>query len=142
MAEEGRTSLDRQTGELRPGRRAGWARQRRSRSHRNQEYRPVNDLEIDRLRGPILRSVSRSFYLSLRVLPRPLRDPLSLAYLMARATDTIADTPEPPLDVRIEALRNLAGVIQGDTRLEALASLRDSFGPLQKNETERGLIGA
>jgi len=102
----------------------------------------VSAREIDRLRGPILRSVSRSFYLSLRVLPRPLRDPLSLAYLLARATDTIADTPEPPLDVRIEALRNLAGVIQGNTRLEAVAALRDSFGPLQKNEAERALIGA
>ena len=45
------------------------------------------------LRGEVLRSVSRSFYLSLRVLPKPLRDPLSLAYLLARATDTIADTP-------------------------------------------------
>src|SRR5436190_24385481 len=118
MAEEGKTSLDRQTGESRPGRRAGWARQRRSRSHRNQEYRSVNDLEIDRLRGPLLRSVSRSFYLSLRILPGSLRDPLSLAYLLARATDTIADTPEPPKELRIHALRNLAGAIQGNAPVE------------------------
>src|SRR5436190_22758233 len=136
MAEEGKTSLDRQTGESRPGRRAGWARQRRSRSHRNQEYRPVNDLEIDRLRGPILRSVSRSFYLSLRILPGSLRDPLSLAYLLARATDTIADTTEPPVDLRTEALRNLARVIQGDALVEILAEIRNSFAPLQSNEAE------
>ena len=98
--------------------------------------------EIDRLRGPILRSVSRSFYLSLRILPGPLRDPLSLAYLLARATDTIADTPEPPAEVRTEALRNLARAIQGGASIETAASIRDSFAPLQSNEAERALIDA
>lgn len=39
-----------------------------------------------------LRATSRSFYLSLRVLPEPLRVPLSVAYLLARTADTIADT--------------------------------------------------
>jgi farnesyl-diphosphate farnesyltransferase len=100
----------------------------------------VNDLEIDRLRGPVLRSVSRSFYLSLRVLPGPLRDPLSLAYLLARATDTIADTPEAPGELRTEALRNLAAAIQGDTPIETAAGIRNSFVPLQSNEAERVLI--
>src|SRR5207244_9149981 len=111
-----------------------------SHSHRSQEYRPVNDVEIDRLRGPILRSVSRSFYLSLRLLPGPLRDPLSLAYLLARATDTVADTPEPPTELRFEALRNLARAIQGDTPIETAAGIRNSFVPLQSNEAERALI--
>lgn len=94
----------------------------------------------DHLRGPILRSVSRSFYLSLRFLPRPLRDPLSLAYLLARATDTLADTPEPPAELRAEALRNLARAIQGTTPGETAARLRDSFAPLQGDEAERALI--
>ena len=44
--------------------------------------------------GPVTRellaAVSRSFYLSLRVLPGPVRHPLSLSYLLARATDTVA----------------------------------------------------
>ncbi len=98
--------------------------------------------EIDRLRGSILCSVSRSFYLSLRVLPGPLREPLSLAYLLARATDTIADTPEPPAELRTEALRNLAGAIQGTASIEAAAGLRNSFAPLQNNEAERALVDA
>ncbi len=98
--------------------------------------------EIDRLRGPILRSVSRSFYLSLRILPGPLRDPLSLAYLLARATDTIADTPEPPVELRIEALQNLAWAIQGTGPREAAVNIRDSFALLQSNEAERNLIEA
>jgi len=102
----------------------------------------VNDVEIDRLRGPVLRSVSRSFYLSLRILPGPLRDPLSLAYLLARATDTIADTPEPPMELRSEALRNLARAIQGDAPVETVAGIRNSFAPLQNNEAEQALIDA
>lgn len=92
------------------------------------------------LRGPVLRSVSRSFYLSLRILPRPLRDPLSLAYLLARATDTIADTPEPPANLRAEALRDLAQAIQGAVPEETAARLRDSFSALQRDKAERVLI--
>jgi farnesyl-diphosphate farnesyltransferase len=102
----------------------------------------VKAREIDRLRGPILRSVSRSFYLSLRILPRPLRDPLSLAYLLARATDTIADTPGAPPELRTDALRNLASAIQDDTSIEAAAGLRNSFASLQSDEAERALIDA
>lgn len=40
----------------------------------------------------LLKSVARSFYLTLRVLPRPLREPMGLAYLLARAADTVADS--------------------------------------------------
>ena len=45
----------------------------------------------------LLKSVSRAFYLSLRVLPADLREPIGLAYLLARAADAIADTPLIPL---------------------------------------------
>jgi len=102
----------------------------------------VNVPEIDRLRGPVLRSVSRSFYLSLRILPRPLRDPLSLAYLLARATDTVADTPGAPRGLRFDALQNLAQAIQGDTSIESAPGLRNSFVGLQSNEAERALLDA
>src|SRR5437870_4976362 len=43
----------------------------------------------DELLGDLLRRVSRSFYLSLAILPRSLREPLGLAYLLARALDTL-----------------------------------------------------
>lgn len=45
----------------------------------------------DRL-DAILRRVSRSFYLTLKILPQSVRGPIGLAYLFARAADTIADT--------------------------------------------------
>jgi farnesyl-diphosphate farnesyltransferase len=88
----------------------------------------------------ILRSVSRSFYLSIRILPRDLRDPIGLAYLLARATDTIADTAELSAEVRGDNLRVLADAIQGNSPAAAATRLRQSFAPLQKNAVERALI--
>src|SRR5207248_2508774 len=83
---------------------------------------------------------SRSFYLSLRFLPKALRDPLSLAYLLARATDTIADTTDAPVPLRTEALRTLAAVIQGTAQKEKSAQWRESFVALQTDKAERTLI--
>ncbi len=57
--------------------------------------------------GSLLRDVSRSFYLTLRVLPREIRPQISLAYLLARATDTIADTKAVPRAKRVLALQQL-----------------------------------
>jgi farnesyl-diphosphate farnesyltransferase len=57
--------------------------------------------------GNLLRDVSRSFYLTLRVLPGQIRPQISLAYLLARATDTIADTKAVPRAKRIVALQQL-----------------------------------
>lgn len=54
---------------------------------------------------PLLRAVSRSFYLTLRALPAAIRDPISLGYLLARATDTIADAAQAPTALREETLR-------------------------------------
>jgi farnesyl-diphosphate farnesyltransferase len=95
-----------------------------------------------RLHASLLRSVSRSFYLSVRILPRDLRDPIGLAYLLARATDTVADTAELSADVRGENLRLLADAIQGNSPAEAATRLRQSFVPLQKHFVGRALIDA
>ncbi len=40
----------------------------------------------------LLKSVSRSFYLTLAVVPRDVRTQVGTAYLLARAADTVADT--------------------------------------------------
>jgi len=94
------------------------------------------------LRGSILASVSRSFYLSIRLLPKKLRDPVSLGYLLARASDTIADTTELPIELRTEKLRLLARGIQGKALGDAIVDLSASLAPLQKNKAERALIEA
>ena len=70
-----------------------------------------NDLDA------LLKRVSRSFYLSLQVLPRPVRGQLKSAYLVARAADTIADTRILPAPRRLELLSALrAAIAEGGER--------------------------
>lgn len=70
----------------------------------------------------ILRETSRSFYLTLRVLPNSVRVPISLAYLLARATDTVADTDSVPVESRLDALSSLLRRIQGQSPTPTLPS--------------------
>lgn len=61
----------------------------------------------------LLRQTSRSFYLTLRVLPRGVRPQIGLAYLLARTTDTVADTEIIPLEDRLRGLEELHARILG-----------------------------
>ncbi len=61
----------------------------------------------------LLRQVSRSFYTTLRILPGAVRRQIGLAYLLARATDTIADTQIISVERRLAALRLLRERILG-----------------------------
>ena len=88
----------------------------------------------------ILRSVSRSFYLSIRFLPGQLREPIALAYLLARTTDTVADTAQISAIVRMETLKLLSNGIQDTASREVVTKLVASFVSLQENENERRLL--
>ncbi|EIF35023.1 phytoene/squalene synthetase [Burkholderia sp. Ch1-1] len=72
------------------------------------------------LLGPLLKGVSRSFYLTLRVLPAGMRDPIGLAYLLARAADTIADTSLIAPQRRLALLLSLREQVNGATDDAAL----------------------
>jgi farnesyl-diphosphate farnesyltransferase len=72
----------------------------------------------------LLKATSRSFYLTLRVLPARVRLQIGLAYLLARTTDTIADTEILPVEQRLDALQKLRERILGHN------STRLNFGEL------------
>lgn len=84
----------------------------------------MNELEL-------LKPVSRSFYISIRLLPRALREPVALAYLLARTSDTIADSSAIDVEKRIDLLDRLARAIAGkdqaigEAMKELLVSQRD-----------------
>src|SRR5438552_5655573 len=92
------------------------------------------------LETALLRSVSRSFYLSIRFLPAQLREPIALAYLLARTTDTVTDTAKISRSVQIETLKMLAGGIQGKGSRDVVVDLIASFVPLQENESEQQML--
>ena len=79
----------------------------------------------------LLGSVSRTFYLTIRILPRKIRSPVALAYLLARASDTIADSSDAPREVRLRHLERFAEcVAHGETaRLEEMAIALSSPHP-------------
>ena len=88
----------------------------------------------------LLRSVSRSFYLSIRFLPAQLREPIAVAYLLARTTDTVADTAQISGSVRIETLKLLSNGIQGTASRDVVTELIASFVSFQRNPSERQLL--
>ena len=99
-----------------------------------------SDLSSRRLERTILRSVSRSFYLSIRFLPAQLREPVALAYLLARTTDTVADTARISGTLRTRTLQMLSNAIQGKASRKSIVDLLASFAPLQENAAEQRLI--
>lgn len=89
----------------------------------------------------LLKSVSRSFYLSLRVLPAPLRRPMSLGYLLARAADTIADTEIVRCEKRIEYLELFRRqVVAADLETSSLREIGRSLTGHQNNPAEKILL--
>jgi farnesyl-diphosphate farnesyltransferase len=73
----------------------------------------VSDPSEPELLTGLLKEVSRSFYLTLRVLPKAIRPQIGLAYLLARTADTIADTEIVPPAQRLDALQKLRERILG-----------------------------
>jgi len=94
----------------------------------------VNELEL-------LKPVSRSFYMSIRLLPKALREPVAVAYLLARTSDTIADGSAVDVEKRIELLDRFARSIAGKEEAmgDDLAQLRGSPG---KTDGENALLGS
>lgn len=90
------------------------------------------------LGGAILKNVSRSFYLTLRLLPPGLRAPLSLAYLLARASDTIADSAGVPAETRARHLRAFRAMIENGADADEIKALQAEI--TSPDAGERALI--
>jgi farnesyl-diphosphate farnesyltransferase len=90
------------------------------------------------LLGDVLGRVSRSFFLSLRILPRDLREPIGLAYLLARASDTVADTRLIARAERLRHLERLERAFAGEP--VDVGPVADACAPLQAYAAERMLL--
>ena len=89
--------------------------------------------EIDKL----LETTSRSFYPTLKYLPKKIRGQIGLLYLLARVADTIADSKVGDTEVLIDALSNYNDVAQG--RSDTLPDLRE-LADIQSNPDEGELL--
>ncbi len=88
----------------------------------------------------LLRSVSRTFYLTLRILPSALREPIGLAYLLARAADTIADTRLLPPATRLHYLLLFREQIKGPSTPQSLREIALALTDKQSLPAERTLL--
>ena len=83
---------------------------------------------MDRDNRRLLKANSRSFYLTLKVLPKRIRSQIGTLYLFARLSDTIADSTVGDGAVLLRALsaynERIQGLDSGPLDLEGLASLQ------------------
>ncbi len=96
------------------------------------------------LTGALLKSVSRSFYLSMGTLPPEMRRGVSLGYLLARATDSVADASSAPLAQRREVLTSMGRAVAGEAtapeRRALCARLAGEMAAAQSHESESRLL--
>ena len=89
----------------------------------------------------LLKQVSRLFYTTLVVVPADVRDQVSLAYLFARAADTIADTELIDRPRRLDYLSQLkAQFISDQIAWGQVRDIRQAVSPLQQDSSERLLL--
>jgi farnesyl-diphosphate farnesyltransferase len=89
----------------------------------------------------LLKQVSRLFYTTLVVVPADVRDQVSLAYLFARAADTIADTELIDRPRRLDLLSQLNAQFVSDQLVwTQVREIQQAVGPIQQNAAERILL--
>lgn len=82
----------------------------------------------------LLKSVSRSFYLSIRLMPAAMRPAIGVAYLLARASDTIADTESSPAPTRLRRLSDFEKLIKGESSPHGMTSIQRDIVPAHPGE--------
>ena len=85
----------------------------------------------------LLESTSRSFYPTLKYLPKKIRGQIGLLYLLARVADTIADSKHGDTDALLKVLKSYNDVAQG--RSENLPDF-SYIAELQTNASEAELL--
>src|SRR6202000_2265923 len=92
------------------------------------------------LLGPLLKSVSRSFYLTLRILPAGMREPIALAYLLERRVYNIESTTLIAPEKRLELLLSFRSQVNTVPDREALKQIDVEVAKQQQDSNEKVLL--
>lgn len=96
------------------------------------------------LTGELLKSVSRSFYLTIYWLPKEMRAGVALGYMLARATDSVADTSAAAPNLRESVLQAMGRAVAGtsceEDLQELLTRLAGEMAVAQSSLAERTLL--
>ncbi len=102
----------------------------------------VDAARRSRVLNDVLKGVSRSFYLTIRILPKNLREPVGLAYLLARAADTIADRRAGFPGECLQNLLTLRTQVAGPADLTLLQELVSQAMEGTSSPREQAMFGA
>lgn len=107
---------------------------------------PVEAARRDEILTGVLKGNSRSFYLTLRILPKGLREPVGLAYLLARTADTIADgrarLPRQRLELLLAFRTQVAGPADLMVLQEIVSQTKDATSSLQEQALFASLVNS
>lgn len=88
---------------------------------------------------PLLKHTSRSLYLSVQALPRAIRTPFGIAYLLCRYADTIADTYLIPQERRLRWIERFPAIVRQNDRTGGLELAKEISGS-SDNPHEKELL--
>lgn len=101
----------------------------------------IDSSRKETLLSDLLKQVSRLFYTTLVVVPANVRDQVGLAYLFARAADTIADTELIDRPRRLGFLHRLREQFVGEQiDWGQIRSIQQAVGSVQQDSAERILL--
>ena len=102
---------------------------------------PMTIISKHDLLQDLLKKVSRLFYTTLAVVPADVRDQVGLAYLFARAADTIADTELIDRPRRLGFLNRFREqVLCEQVDWSEIRAIQQAVGPVQQVSAERILL--
>jgi farnesyl-diphosphate farnesyltransferase len=87
----------------------------------------------------LLKSVSRTLYLSINIMPEPVRSYQGLGYLVCRALDSVVDAPQLPRAEKLEMLKLVRG-IDNPENCRMIAEAGKRLAPEAANASETELL--
>jgi len=87
----------------------------------------------EQLLDTLLQKTARSFYISVKILPEKMRISVTIGYLLARITDTLADEIDLPANVRDDMINEVVKMINNGVSAGQTKQLQPAIEALAKN---------
>lgn len=97
------------------------------------------ELSLSKDLNLILKKVSRTLYLSINIMPDPIRFYMGLGYLVCRALDSVVDAPQLPRHEKLEMLQAVRAIDDSSNR-KNLAEAGIRLAPETANASEMELM--
>lgn len=87
----------------------------------------------------ILKNVARTLYLSVKIMPEPVKTSMGMGYLLCRVMDTVVDNPGIGAGDKLEILRLMRGVVKPANAAQVLEKVR-ALAQFTRKPSEKELL--